>query len=68
MKYKCFYNLNPDYINDMHQIKNVHYNLRDNYTFNVYHFKTKQYMFNSIQYTGVKLWNSLPVNLKHVTI
>ncbi len=41
----------------MYQIKNVYYNLRDNYKFKVYGF-------NSIQYTDVELWNSLPVNLK----
>ncbi len=41
MMYKSLYNLNPEYINIMYQIKNVHYNLRDNYKFKVYHFKTK---------------------------
>ncbi len=42
----------------------MHYNLRDNYKFEVYHFNTKSYGFNSIQYAGVKLWNSLPLNFK----
>ncbi len=63
MMYKGFYNLDPEYINDRYQIKNVHYNLRDNYKFKVNHFK-KKHGFNSILYTGVKLWNSLPVNFK----
>ncbi len=52
--YNC-YNLNSEYIN-------VHYNLRDTYKFIVYHFKTRTYGLNSIQYAGVQLWNSLPVN------
>ncbi len=40
-KYKHFYNVNPEYINDMYQIINIHYSLRDKYKFKVYHFKTK---------------------------
>ncbi len=39
--YKGFYNLDPEYINDRYQIKNVHYNLIDNYKFKVNHFKKK---------------------------
>ncbi len=27
MTYKSFYNLNPEYINDMYQMKNVHYTI-----------------------------------------
>ncbi len=48
----------------MYQIKNMHYNLRVNYKFKVYHFKAKTYGFSLIQYTGLKLCNSIPVNFK----
>ncbi len=50
----------PSFHNHLHS----YYNLRDNYKFKLYHFKTKTYGFNSIRYAGVKLWNSLPVNFK----
>ncbi len=48
----------------MYQIKYVHYYLRDNYKYKVYHFKTTIYGFNSIQYAGIQLWKSLTVNFK----
>ncbi len=41
----------------------MHYNLIDNYKLKVYRFKTK-HSFNSIQYAGVKLGNSISVNFK----
>ncbi len=44
MMYQSFYNLNSEYINHMYQMKNVHYNLRYNYKFNIYWFFTKTYM------------------------
>ncbi len=48
---KSFYYLNAQYINDMYQMKNVLYNLRDNYKFKLYRFKTKHMVFDSIQYS-----------------
>ena len=67
MMYKCYYKLNPDYVNNMYHIKEVPYNLRDKCKFTLYNFKTKFYGFNSLQYAGVKLWNSLPVHFKTCT-
>ena len=62
--YKCFYKLHPKYINDMFNVKEMPYSMRDDLKFNLHKFNTKTYGYKSLVYAGAKLWNSLPVSLK----
>ncbi len=54
--YKCFYRQHPKYINDMFNVKEMPYSMRD---------ELKSIL--SLVYAGAKLWNSLPVTFKTFT-
>ena len=62
--YKSVRGLNPDYMNDMFEVKPPRYCLRDPYKLKQRKFKTKTYGYRSFGYYGSKLWNKLPVTLK----
>ena len=60
--YKCKYNLIPNYVN-MYKETNDHYGFRNNVRFDLYRYKTKMFGYNALLYAGVKLWNSMPLDL-----
>ncbi len=57
--YKCFYRLHLKYINNMFNVKEMPYSMRDDLKFILPKFNTKTYRY--------KLWNSLPVTFKKCT-
>jgi hypothetical protein len=63
--FKCVNGLNPPYLNDLFEINNTGYNLRDNCLLKQPKFNTKRHGFRSFRYYGSKLWNSLPVDIKN---
>ena len=62
--YKCIHHLNPPYLNELFQIKNVKYNLRDKSILKQDKFNTVKFGYKSFQYYGSKLFNMLPNNIK----
>ena len=60
--YKSKYNLIPNYVN-MYKETNDHYGFRNNVRFDLYRYKTKMFGYNALLYAGVKLWNSMPLDL-----
>ncbi len=65
--YTCLYRLHPKHINDMFNVKEMSYSMRDDLKFILPKFKTKTYGYKSLVYAGAKLWNSLPVTFKKCT-
>ena len=63
--YKCVNGLNPPYLNDLFEINDTGYNLRDNCRLKQPKFSTMKYGFRSFRYYGSKLWNTLPVDIKN---
>ena len=63
--YKCIHHLNPPYLNELFQIKNVKYNLRDKSILKQDKFNTVKFGYKSFQYYGSKLWNHLPNEVKN---
>ncbi len=61
---KCFH---PKYINDMFNVKEMSYSMRDDLKFILPKFNTKTYRYKSLVYAGAKLWNSLPVTFTKCT-
>ncbi len=51
----------------MLNVKEMPYSMRDDLKFILPKFNTKTYGYKSLVYTGVKLWNSLPVTFKKCT-
>ena len=62
--YNCVQNLYAKHFNQMYSIKNNEYAMRDNMVVNIPKFKTIRFGKMSLNYSGSKLWNSLPVNYK----
>ncbi len=56
--YKCLYRLHPKYINDMFNVTEMSYSMRDDLKFILPKFNTKTYWYKSLVYAGAKLWNS----------
>ncbi len=65
--YKCFYRLHSKYINDMFNVKEMPYSMRDDLKFILPKFNTKTYQYKSLVYAGGKIWNSLSVTFKKCT-
>ena len=62
--YKSVNNLNPLYLNDMFELTNTGYNLRDHLRLKQEKFDTKKFGYKSLQYYGSKLWNAIPIEIK----
>ena len=62
--YKCVYDINPPYLNELFIGKDTRYNLRDSNRLQQPEFETVRYGFMSFRYYGSKLWNALPTQLK----
>lgn len=54
----------PTYIQDIVQIKDLIYNLRDPVRTKVPKYSNVTYGMKSIRFLGNKLWNNLPINIK----
>ena len=62
--FKSVKKLNPDYINDMFNLKNVDYDLRDSSRLSQPKFQSVKFGYKSFSYYGSKLWNHIPANIK----
>ncbi len=52
---KCFYRLHPKYINDMFNMKEIPYSMKDDLKFILPKFNTKTYEYKLLVYAGAKL-------------
>ena len=62
--FKCLNKINPDYMNDIFQVKEQCYNMRDPCKVILPKFKTVTYGKQTFSYYGSHLWNSLPIEFK----
>ena len=62
--YKSANGLNPIYLNNLFEVNNTGYGLRDSNRFKQHKFETKKFGYRSFRYYGSKLWNSIPNDIK----
>ena len=64
--YKTFYGMSPEYLQDLFVFhSHDSYSLRSEFNYNLRLPKHRTILFtNSIQYSGVNLWNNLPLHIK----
>ena len=65
--FKCVHKKSPPYVNNMFEVNETVYNLRDPYPLKQEKFKTITYGYRSFHYMGSKLWNMLPNEIKSET-
>ena len=56
--------LNPSYLHDIFQVKDISYNMRDSSKLTQPKYNTKTHGYRSFKYLGAKLWNELPTQVK----
>ena len=64
--YKVVNNTGPCFLNEVFNVKDIVYNLRNEIPLLIPSFKTKTYGYNSIRYQGAKVWNQLPGHIQNV--
>ena len=62
--FKSVKGLNPEFLNEMFQKRNLKYDFRDSNKLHQNDFDTKKFGFKSYKYYGAKLWNALPPHIK----
>ena len=62
--YKCIYNLSPEYIRDLVELKQSVYNFRYENTARVPTVKTTAYGKRSFRFEAARVWNSLPNEMR----
>ena len=62
--YKTKHDLNPKFMGEIFAEKNISYSLRCNHPLSVPIPRTNAYSIQTIRYTGHKLWQSLPLEIK----
>ncbi len=62
--YKTVNKLTPTYIQEVFEIKDLVYNLRDLIRTKVPKCSRVIYCLKSLRFLGNKIWNSLPINIK----
>ena len=62
--YKCIYNLSPDYIRDLLELKQSSYNFRYENTAKVPKVRTTAYGKKSFRFEAARVWNSLPNEMR----
>ena len=62
--YKCIYNLSPDYIRDLVELKQSSYNFRYENTAKVPKVRTTAYGKKSFRFEAARVWNSLPNEMR----
>ena len=62
--YKSVNNMSPKYIQELFNVKNTTYGLRDNSRTTVPKCKTTTYGLKSLKFEGNNIWNKLPVHIK----
>jgi hypothetical protein len=64
--FKCVYNINPTFMNDMFVVKDMPRDLRDPSILVIPRFSKVMYGRKTFSYYGAHLWNLLPNDFKHV--
>ena len=64
--YKCINNLTPEYIRDLVQLKTSTYSFRYENTVKIPTVRTVTYGQSSLRFDSVRLWNSLPNDMRKV--
>ena len=64
--FKCIYNMNPAFMNDMFVVKDIPNQLRDPSILVIPRFNKVVYGKKTFSYYGAHLWNLLPNDFKHV--
>ena len=62
--YKCIYNLSPEYIGDLVELKQSVYNFRYENTARVPTVKTTAYGKRSFRFEAARVWNSIPNEMR----
>ena len=62
--YKTVHKLNPTFMTQVFEEKNVPYNFRENNSLALLKVKTSSYGIGTISYIGKKLWQALPNEIK----
>ena len=62
--YRCIYNLSPEYIRDLVELKQSVYNFRYTNTARVLTVKTTAYGKSSFRFEAARVWNSLPNEMR----
>ena len=62
--FKCVKKQNPDYMNDLFNVKDINYDLRDSSWLEQHMYSSKRFGFKSFSYYGSKLWNHIPAAIK----
>ena len=65
--FKSLKHLNPPYIEEMIETKDVNYNLRDPQPLNQPKRNTTNYGLKTFSYLGTKLWNDMPNDMKCIS-
>ena len=65
--FKSLNDLNPSFMKDMFQVKEIPYDLRDDQILVQPTFKKISYGKNTFRYYGSHIWNSLPIEFKTST-
>ena len=64
MMYKVRKGTAPSYVNELFNLQQSQYEMRDNDKFVLPNYNTISYGKSSLKYFGAKLWNSIPVDIK----
>ena len=62
--YKAVNSMSPRYIQELFNVKDTMYDLRDGNRTTVPKCKTTTYGLKSLKFEGNNIWNKLPVNIK----
>ncbi len=65
--FKSVHDLNPTFVKEMFNTKEISYDLRDTYIMHIPRFNEITYEKNTFKYYGSHIWNSLPESMKTST-
>ena len=63
--FKSVKKLNPEYVNDLFNVRDIEYDLRDSSKLLQQKFRTIKFGFKSFSYYGSKLWNHIPSEIEN---
>ena len=62
--YKTKHNLNPSFMSEIFETRNVHYDLRPKNNLCIPKARTTSYGIETVRYLGQKLWQTLPLRIR----
>ena len=64
--YKCINKINPEFMWDYFNTKEIPYSLRNGHLLEILSIRTKKYGINTLLFRGSLLWNTIPNEMKSV--